>query len=493
MRLRPDDRPAAQKGGLLATAVLLLLALVGAAAAGTAPAAAQDDVVDVSLYAAPDGSFDGASAVRAAIDAGRLEPADRVVVGDVLVVAIDSVRLADDLAAANGTTTERLFAVLEGNATLRVVQTDASTHSPPKLLALGPANVTAHRDGATTYAVVDTAALDVRYAYPERHRFGDATLYGGERFAVEFGYHLEPVPVSGSSSGPFVGPAFRLVLTHGEFTWDTHRDAPLPPEVVSRQVRVEVPPDDSAVVRLQVGDGRTVSYPLDLGALPGNDRVWFDLRGVEPGTPYALALVHDGEVVDGYEGVVREPRASLRDPTLTAIDAEVEGQAALHVTARLSHGGELHVLDETCDRVGWARLPAGEPTRARLVLWRPSGEPLPLEAVQGEPLVVRAIREAGATTPRYEGPAATASLAGGTDLSCGPSESIVTPPDGAPVVLPRPTDGASVSTAPSPTPDETPHPMTPGDGTSTPGQPGFTPLTMLAGLLALVVWWASRR
>jgi hypothetical protein len=87
-----------------------------------ASAAATDDATRVTVYRASDtgGSdtetsdttFESAGAVEAAIERGRIEPAERVIIGDTLVAVVDSERLAATMAAGSGSTTDRFLDAL---------------------------------------------------------------------------------------------------------------------------------------------------------------------------------------------------------------------------------------------------------------------------------------------------------------------------------------------------------------------------------------------
>lgn len=466
------ERHQAAAVGVAMAAVAISLVLLGPAGA-----AAADGAGNVSVYHGPAAGFEDAEAVRRAIDAGGLEPAERVVTGEALVVAIHSERLASDLETRSGPPDERFFAVLEAtDATFRLLQTDAATHSPPKLLQLGPSNVTVHRAGATTFVVVETGGVGVRYAYPDRHEFPPAELHGGERFAAEFGYGLPPVPDSGSAVYEPAGPQFTLYHAAAEFSGFAYRYEPLAPETFVRTVRVNVPPDDALVVRLALDDDRRLTAPVRAEDFPAAERVWFDLRAVEPGTEYTLELVHDGTVVDGFSGTVREPRATVGDVSVVQLGE----QSAVRVTAELSHGGTVRIRNAACERIGWARLEPGNRSRRTVELWRPSGEPLRIADPANYSLLVRAARERGATTALYPGQDATARR-NADGLRCEPPEAAA-PPDAAVLYAPAAPTPASPVVTTEPTVRTTAGSPTGSASTGTPGQPGFTLLAALASL-----------
>jgi len=371
-------------------ALLVAVAVVASLLVGTAlatPALADDGDgdhgddtdADVALYEVPDGADDVAAAA-AAVENGTAAPASRATLRDDLLVVVGSERLAADLEDREGSTTERLVAALEGEADLRVVQTNPAPSRSTKVAALGPENVTARRDGSRVYVRVDLAAVGFA-----RTRVGEddpEPLRDGERYAVTFGYDL--------SAFPDGGPEVELYRSAARFDAGAVYD-PLPPERVNRSVTVNVEPETELAARLVLPDRNRTAH-----ARPGPDdarRVTLDLRDVDPGTPYVLELRHDGDAVNRDEGTVREPSATLRDPTV----AEVSGWTAVNVTATLSHGGEVRVLNGEGERLGWASMPAGNETRVSVRLRGSADE-----------LVVRAARQEGAAAEYY--PAATTTL-----------------------------------------------------------------------------------
>lgn len=297
-------------GGLLA---VLALCGVLALAIGPGSAAASDDVENVTVYRAANTTLPTADAIQAAIANDTIEPADKLVVGDTLVVAIESERLADTMAAANGSTTERFFDALDGDTEFRIAQTDVDTHSPPKVAPIGRENVTVHRAGTTVYVLVETGELGIRYAHRDQHKFGPAHLFGGEHFAVQFGYHLDDLPLEGSPRpiSPST-PQFELYFVKSTFhllhypSWNGYEA--LPPAVIKLPVVVNIPPEETLVVRLSLDTNRTLTTPVlprIESELPAVLDIPVDLRCVDPGTGYTLELVRDGTVVDRYKGAVR--------------------------------------------------------------------------------------------------------------------------------------------------------------------------------------------
>lgn len=444
----------------LASALLFVTVLgLGLGAAGATSTA---NAEDVALYAATVG-LDDADAVESAIANGTADPADEVVAGETLVVAIDSERLASDLDSRNGTTTDRFLDAVAGDADLRIDQTNPGPQRTRKVVRLGRENATAYRTGVTTYVLVETDAVEYR-----RYRPGEndpADLRDGDRFAVTFGYDLDDHEIA--------GPEFDLYATEAEFSQFDSYD-PLAPEVVNRSVKVNVDPEDAVVARMTLDGGRTLTDaagPVDWSGWPG---VSLDLRGVEPGTGYALELVHDGEVVDRYNGTVREPDATVHDAEVT----EVEGYTAVNATAELSHGGAVRVLDEEGTELGSA--PVDPDTKTDLTV-RLRGE------ATGE-LRVRAAREEHASAEYYDGPESEATVEFGDREVRTPTPTVSATPEPTATTTSVSPDETSTSHSP----DETATSASP-DATSTsasPGVervPGFGPVAGLVAVVALVL------
>lgn len=332
-------------GGILLAALVVALVVVGLGAVPV-PAAA-DRTENVSLYTTEGDGFEDAAAVERAIADGSLEDADELVVGARLVVAVDSTQFAPDLEARDGSTTERFFAALDDGAVFHLVQTNPTTMRPAKAIRLGPENTTVHRRGNTTYVSVDTGAVDLSWEPRQDDSVPDPELRGGERFAVRYGHE------NGSVETGDAVVEVRTVAAELRGSYD-----PLAPELVNRSVAVRVDPDEAVSVRLTLEDGSTREADPEPVSWSGFRGVALDLRDVAPGTAYTVAVVHDGEVVDRRNGTVREPAATLGEPTVTPEDGDVYA-ARLNVTADLSHGGLVVVRDGDGDRVGVGRVPPG--------------------------------------------------------------------------------------------------------------------------------------
>lgn len=506
--VRSHVRASGTTPGFLAAFVLLVvLGLLAVLAAGPASAIAADapatdrqgtnanvnvtaghDGANVTVYASG-ATFGDAAAVEAAIADGSLEPAAELVIGNTLVVAVDSPRLAETMAEGNGSTTARFLDALDGDAEFRIVQTNPSPNTNRKAASVGRENLTVHRNGTMTYALVETDELAFRYRSVDR----STRVYGGERFAVELGHHLPDISRGGYEPA---GPVVELHPFRAEFVTNGYWYEPLPPEWVELSVNVEVEPAKSLVARVTLWDGRTITRPVGPAEESGPNRVWTDLRDVEPGTAYALELVHDGEVVERYNGTVREPRATLSDATIT----EVEGGTAVDVTVSTSHGGKVQVLDESCDVVGTKWVEPGVDRRVTVELWNDDGERIS-RSVAEDGVLVRVARHRGASDALYRAPDPRATV-GSDGGYCPASDRPSTP-----TTTPTPTVTSRVSPTAS-TPSTTPPPATkgtdPADGTRTtddvsdrattaPDGPGFAVPTALLVLVGLVLAWTRRR
>ena len=175
-----------QRGTLLCFLGGAVLLVVVTLSVAPPAAAAVEGGENTTVYRASNVTFESAEAIEGAITNGTVRPADQVALGDTLVVAIESERLADEMTTVNGSTTVRFFTVLDDDAEFRIIQTNPTPMKNRKLASIGPGNVTVHRNETTVYAVVETGNLTFRY----RSVLREAQIHGGERFAVQFGYDL---------------------------------------------------------------------------------------------------------------------------------------------------------------------------------------------------------------------------------------------------------------------------------------------------------------
>lgn len=477
---------------LLTGFVLVVMALQ----VGGAAAAADTDDGNVTLYRGTDVGYADADAVEAAIANGTLEPADELVVGDRLVAVIESDRLADAMADGDGSTTDRFFAALDGDATFRFDQTNPTPEKSPKVAAVGQKNVTVHRAGTTVYVSVDTDALEFTY---EGTNDKPAEVRDGDRFAVTFGYGLDEDDVS--------GPAVDFYTTTAEFVFQD-RHEPLAPEVVNRAVRVNIEPDEGVVTRLTLAGNRTVTIPVEPVAWSGFPGVSLDLRAVEPGTAYALELVHDGTVVDRSNGTVLEPQARVSNATVTEVTTEhlvtedgqrvtetIHDHTAVNVTVNLTHGGQVLVFNDSCEQVGYQWVEPGVETRVSVELWH-VGQPIRGRDPGEYAVLVEAVRRDRGNTDPYPGPAANVTVNGGVRgcLETGPDtgntadDPSTSVPNGTPVTPTTPATTVTPAVTTSETDGETPT----DERTTTPGQPGFTGPAMVVTLL-VATWIRARR
>lgn len=371
--------------GLVIAAVLLVS--LGSVATATGSATG---VEDVTLYPTEEADYEDAHEIETAIENDSLGPATRMVVGETLVVEIESERLGNDLAERNGTKTERFFAALEDDADLSVYQTNPTTEIPPKVLRVGPANTTVYRNGSRTYLAIQTGNVTVGYDPPQDESVAEPDIHRGETFAVTFGYGIEDQTR---------GPAIEFQPIEAELFGDVN---PLAPEVVNRSVAVRIRPETNVTVRATLEDGTTVTDEPSPVTWSGFDQVTFDLRGVEPGTNYTIEVVHDGDVIERRNGTVREPVASLGNPVIEETD-ERGIAARLLVNASLSHGGLVIVEDENGQLVGTKRVAPGAEIRPSIPLI-PRTESV--ESFDTDELHLRAVRETPPGETTYEDSAA---------------------------------------------------------------------------------------
>jgi hypothetical protein len=430
-----------QRAILLLGGLAVLVGLVAATGAVVAAPSAAGDVENVSLYVS-EGEFDDAAGVETAIADGTLEPADRMVVGETLVVAITSERLEADLSARNGTTTERFFDVLAGDAYFGLVGQNANPNVARKAISPDPANTTVSRNGSTTYLSFETEELDVGYFPPWEDSGSGATLYEGDRFAVLFGYDANDL---------YRGPQVSLFYEAAAFVDPAGVVAP---EQVTGTVRTFVPPEDDLTVRTIFENGSTTTTRVSVNSSSSTEYS-LDFRGVSPKTAYTLELVYDGNVVDRHEGTVREPEATLWDADVAAVEGgSVDARVTL--VATLTHGGTVVVRDGFGARVGSTTVPPGEATDLSIDLrFADSG------AIDPDELHVVAVRDVGDVAQRYPGgdagllldvsqyewgtddwtPASESRESGGTDSTGGAdADQSNGSPEEVPTVGPAPSD-----------------------------------------------------
>lgn len=410
---------------LVACALLVLVAAIAFTMA--APAAATTDKEDeptVSLYRAPDTigeDLQSAETVEATIADGTVEDRDRMVIGETLVIAINSERLTNDLAARNGTTTERFHAVLDDDGELLIRLANPHTHEVPKRFILNKENTRAYRANETTYVLIETGAVELAEV-TDGSTVNDE-IRNGAKFGVRFGYDAE-----WSTS---VEPVMRFHDTKADFS-TLYEYSPLPTEIINRSVTVNIAPDDRVIARLELpGETLTERVQPDDGST-GYADISFDLRSVENGTPYTLTLRHDSQLVTRHDGEVRDPHATLQEPEVGTRN----GKPVLNITATLSHGGSVQVKDKNGEHYGQARVEPSTTTNLSIEL----AEPPRNETA----LVVFAKRERGARADVYPGETA---IVGVGDLEPTPIPTVRPPNTSTPTATT--TEQAPTETPPS--------------------------------------------
>lgn len=433
---------------------LHLIAVVlatGVLASGSAAGAAYENAT-ISLYHT-EADLDDAEEVQAAItngtavEAGTTAPAERVVLGDHLVVVIESGQLARRVDARDGTPTDGFFAVLDRDPQLHVHQLNYRQLYGPKVLPVGPQNTTVYRAGNTTYAVVETGSVDVDR--PQSDGRNRERIEGGDEFVVEI--------ATNASTAPSEGPQFEVV--RNESTFVDGQYAPLPPAETRVAVRTYVEADDDEhLLSVDIDDGREITAPVDASVDEYSDEstVRIDLRDVEAGTGYTLELVHDGSVVDSVTGTVQEPNATLSDVRIT----EADGERRLNLTATLSHGGQVVTATADGERRATRRIQPGNETELSIPVVRGDTVLVPEDGY------IRVLRPDGTVYPD-----------GVYELGA----------QGAPLRTP------TASRTPTPTPDgeQDPNPTQGTTGAGTEDQPGFG--AAVAALALSVAVLAGRR
>lgn len=458
----------------LHVASIVLLALAAVLLGGLfVSGGAADEPANASLYVTDDDTFDVEDAATA-IEDGTLETANETFFGeDILVVELESEKLATELDERNGTTDERFFDALAGNLTFSLVQTNPTPQMVPMGVDVGPDNATVHQNGTTTYVAIETANAELDWvgsAVP------DPELYGGETFAVRFGYEMD-------DSFGYVGPETEFHPTGAEFS--SLRLDPLAPELVNETVDVYTKPEDELLVRATLEDGAVLNATVtdvDWAAGMGYS---LDFRHLDAGTEYTLELVYDGDVVDWRNGTVQELDATLRnaeievEPGVKDDTSSVESVGWLNVTAELSHGGRVLVYDKTGERLGsWNVEPATETDLSRTLF---EGE---MRALDPKELVIEATRRTGEGETLYHGANLTLDVSEYDWESIGETSTPTpTPTPGGETQTPDPTPTQWPSETPTPTPDDDLYGDVNGDGDG----PGFTPVAAALAVLAAVL------
>ncbi|MDY6819662.1 MAG: hypothetical protein SVG88_13465 [Halobacteriales archaeon] len=479
-------------GGLFFVACLLVLF---SGSIGSATATSTTSNTSVSVFRTDHTGFGTVGAIEAGIENGTIEPAEKVIIGETLVVEIESDRLARSMAALDGSATEQLLRSLDGPADFRIIQTNPPPQRNAKVASIGPANTTVHRAGSTTYVLIETDALTFRYPGDNRR----TEIRGGEEFAIQFGYNLTGISTNETDSA---GSQVEFYPFKSRFVTNGYSYTPLPPEWVKLAVRVNTAPAESLAAKLTIEDHRTRTIPISPDETPGTAEIWVDLRGVTPGTDYVLELRHDGEVTDRYTGTIQQPHAQLRDIELTEVTTEltvtddgervtkeINDHTAVQATVMLSHGGKLRVFDSDCTEIGSKWIDSSTKTRVTVPLWNGSQ---PVRDVDRSDYGVRiqTLRNQGAATALYPGPDGRSTI--NLDGTCqAPARATPratrtkTPTTPPPTTVPQ--------TAPATTLPTTDDRRSGGEGTETPGQPGFTGGMVIIAMVLLTAAGARCR
>ncbi|APW97744.1 hypothetical protein CHINAEXTREME_08120 [Halobiforma lacisalsi AJ5] len=394
----------------LQAAVVLLLGLAAVVILGPVPAVASpagtatadtteaNASASVTFYRAADvdgEDLQSADDIEREIADGSIENATVMLERETLVVAIDDERLASHHEPANdsdgsdaGTSsTERFFDSLEEESEggLRLFQTNFTPETLPTERRLGPENTTAYRNASVTYLVVDPAIPAA----------ADGSVSYRDRYGIALGSTHRPYPMD--EAVEFYGSkADVLHLSSGD---------PLPTEELRREVEINVPGDgdDEPEIRLELdGENGTETRTVPVTSVPWSDHHGFsaDLDDVEPGSEYELELHYDGDVVDSYAGVVREPWASVEvdEVTETTVDGEPARELTLEVGT--SHGGAILVTGPDREQLYYSAGLEPKPDRSTETLRIPGENGRPALPVDEE-IHVHLEREHAAVESTY--------------------------------------------------------------------------------------------
>lgn len=325
---------------------VVCVAVVAFAFGVAGSAAAESEEANVTVYPAGDKTFENATDIENAV----LEAGAPAYHGELLVIEIESERLADDLDERTGSTTDRFFAV--ENTTFELVQRGAGPMLAPIRSIPGLENSTVYRNGTTAYVVVDSGALEYRNFVKTVDTIEDSRISNGINMTVVFGYGLE---MARTSNPPDDAPEFEFYTNRAWLT-APDRSLPLIPSVNELAVRMYTEPDDSVELRVLLDDGTTISDSVS----GEGDLAWsLDLRDVSLGTEYTLELLFDGDVINEYEGTVTAPEASLRNAKV--VEATTD-EMVVNVTAEVTHPSDVLALTEDGETLTIEKAYPGEQT-----------------------------------------------------------------------------------------------------------------------------------
>lgn len=218
---------------------------------------------NLTVYRAANANFQSVASIEEAISNSTAESAGTVAVGDTLVVAIESGRLAATMKTINGSTTARFFTALDGEAEFRIIQTNPTTNANRKFAMVGRENVTVHRTGTTVYVLVETENLTVKY----RRVLRETQFYSGERFAVQFGYNLSDTWSRGTvPSSPIIEFQPRSQLTTEQSRTTKQSKTTVPPTQTERKTSTS---QSSTTTSEQMTTTGTVDGPAETSGVPG--------------------------------------------------------------------------------------------------------------------------------------------------------------------------------------------------------------------------------
>lgn len=254
--------------------------------------------------------------------------------GDVLVVRVESERLAAALRARNGPTpTERYLDYVNRTAArLQLVQTPWTTTPERRRqrIAVNESRIRVLAENDTRWVLLDTGNATARYgtsgpAYDDIH--------GGREFGVWFDF-------SATAGGlPAVDGRPRVAAVHPsvEFGTGPGRDELYLSPTANATVRVSsaLAPGTAVAVRAHLPDETVERRVVVRGRNRTTATARFDLSGYAERRTFRLTAVRRGETVGVVTGLVDTPKATLR------LGERDPWDAVIPVTANLSRGGTV--------------------------------------------------------------------------------------------------------------------------------------------------------
>lgn len=265
---------------------------------------------------------------------GDGSPRPAFVPGDVLVVRLESERLAAELRARNGSTpTERYLDYVNRTAArLQVVGTPRTTtpERQRQRIVVNESRIRVLAENDTRWVLLDTGNVTVRYGN------GGPThddVHGGQAYGVWFDFSATAEALPETDGRPRV----EVVRPTVEFDAAPGRDRLYLSPTADTPVRVSstLAPGTAVAVRAHLPDGTAERRVVLRGRNRTTATARIDLSGYADGRTFRLTPLWRGETVGEAIALVDTPNATLgigeRDPW----------DAVVAVTANLSRGGTV--------------------------------------------------------------------------------------------------------------------------------------------------------